>query len=291
MIEELSKICKTISDADLTHYNAFKLRSNAYALCLIKDMNELTSALDIVKKYKSKWFIIGNGSNIILPDYYDGVIIKLNGLNKCILTGDKLYVEAGAMINKIATKVSLEGYSGLDFACGIPGTIGGSIYGNAGCYGSSISEVLVSATVFDGRNIIELSNEDLKFGYRYSMLKEKDYVILSAIFKLQKADKDVLKETILERNKKRRDSQPLESPSNGSVFRNPENAIAGKLIDEAGLKGLRVNDALVSTKHANFIINDGNATSDDIIKLIKIIKKEVKKKYNIDLTLEQEIIK
>lgn len=292
MIEELSKICKIQTEVDLTLYNTFKLHSVAYAMCFVNDIKELISVLDILKKYKTKWFVIGNGSNIIIPDYYDGVIIKLAGFNKSILTDNILYVEANCMLNKIATKVSLQGYEGLDFACGIPGTIGGSIYGNAGCYGSDISKVLISAIIFDGKKIIELSNEELKFGYRDSILKNKQkYIVLSATFKLEKANKEQLKEKILERNKKRRDSQPLNSPSNGSVFRNPVGFVAGKLIDDLGLKGTRINDAVISDKHANFIVNDGNATSGDIIKLIKLIKKEVKKAYNIDLILEQEIIK
>ena len=292
MIEELSKICKIQTEVDLTLYNTFKLHGVAYAMCFVNDIKELISVLDILKKYKTKWFVIGNGSNIIIPDYYDGVIIKLSGFNKSILTDNILYVEANCMLNKIATKVTLQGYEGLDFACGIPGTIGGSIYGNAGCYGSDISKVLISAIIFDGKKIIELSNEELKFGYRDSILKNKQkYIVLSATFKLEKANKEQLKEKMLERNKKRRDSQPLNSPSNGSVFRNPAGFAAGKLIDDLGLKGTRINDAVISDKHANFIVNDGNATSGDIIKLIKLIKKEVKKAYNIDLILEQEIIK
>lgn len=292
MLEELSKICKTISDADLTKYNTYRLHNEAYALVFPSSIEELTSVLDIVKKYKTKWFVIGNGSNVILPEYYDGVIIKLNNFNKCIISNNEVYAEAGCMLNKLASSVSEKGLAGLDFACGVPGTIGGSVYGNAGCYGSSISEVLISAVVFDGRNIIELSNEELKFDYRYSILKEKNnYVVLSAKFRVHKTDKDELKKIILERTEKRISSQDLSHPSNGSVFRNPEGQSAGKLIDDLGLKGTRINDAVISNKHANFIINEGNATSEDIIKLIKLIRKEIKKAYNIDLILEQEIIK
>lgn len=292
MIKELNKICKVIENADLTNYNTFKLKSECYALVFVNDIKELTSVINILNKYKIKYFVIGNGSNIILPDYYDGVIIKLTGFNKVIVSNDELYVESGCMINKVASSLAQEGYAGLDFACGIPGTIGGCIYGNAGCYGSSISDVLISAIVFDGRKTIELTNEELKFKYRYSMLKENiNYIVLSAKFKIHKESVEELKSKIVERTKKRIQTQDLTHPSNGSVFRNPENQIAGKLIDEAGLKGLRVNDAVVSNKHANFIINDGNATSSDIITLIKKVKKEVKKVYNIDLELEQEIIK
>ena len=226
-----------------------------------------------------------------MPEYYDGVIINLENFNKYEIKNNVLYSEAGVMLNKLASEVSNMGYAGLDFATGIPGTIGGSIYGNAGCYGSSISEVLIDATLFDGEKIITLDNKDFKFDYRYSMLKDnKNYVILSARFKLTKADVNELKELILERTNKRISSQDLSHPSNGSVFRNPEGFAAGKLIDDLGLKGYSVGDAMVSNKHANFIINNGNAKTKDIIKLINKIKKDVKKNYNIELKLEQEII-
>lgn len=292
MIDELSKICKTIKDADLLKYNTYRLHSEAYAMCFVDNVEELVSVIGILEKYKTKWFIIGNGSNIILPSYYDGVIIKLNGFKKSIISNNELYVEAGCMINKVAIDLINNGYEGLDFACAIPGTIGGSIYGNAGCYGKSISDSLISVTVLDGRNIIELKNEELNFSYRYSLLKEKkNYIILSAKFRITSSDKEKLKQIMNERNEKRKLTQDLTHPSNGSVFRNPEGLISGKLIDDAGLKGLSVNDAMVSMKHANFIINNGNATGEDIIELIKKVKKEIKKVYNIDLVLEQEIIK
>ena len=290
--DELSKICKTISDVDLTCYNTFKLHSKASFMVFPNDIESLKAVIKVLKKYKTKWFIIGNGSNIILPDYYDGVIIKLDNFNKYEIQDDLINVGAGVMINKLATKLAKMGYKGLDFACGIPGTIGGCIHSNAGSYGSSISDVLVSATVFDGNKIIEFSNKDFKFAYRDSILKNKsNYIVLDAKFKIFKSDKEELEKTIKERNTKRRISQDLTHPSNGSVFRNPEGLIAGKMIDDLGMKGYSINDASISTKHANFIINKGNANSDDIIKLIKVIKKEVKKHYNVDLILEQEIIK
>ena len=196
------------------------------------------------------------------------------------------------MLNKLSNKVSNMGYKGLEWACGIPGSIGGSIVGNAGSFKSSISEVLISATLFNGKKIIEMSNEELKFQYRDSILKhKKNLIVLSCKIKLEKYDANELKKIILENNQKRVSTQDLINPSNGSVFRNPEGYSAGKLIDDLGFKGYKINDAMVSLKHANFIVNTGNAKSEDIIKLIKKVKKEVKKQYNIDLVLEQEIIK
>ncbi len=292
MIEELDKICKTIENADLTKYNTYRLNSFCDVLVFVKSVDELASVLDIIKKYKVKYFVIGNGSNIIIPEHYDGVIIKLE-LKDYKIEDDIVEVESGYMINKLAIELINQGYGGLDFACGIPGTIGGSIYGNAGCYGSSISEVLISAKVFNGNKIIELSNEELEFGYRTSIIKKskKKYVILSAKFKLTKTNKDELMQTFKERTEKRIASQDLEHPSCGSVFRNPENVSAWKLISDAGLKGYTIGGASISNKHANFIINSNKATYTDVVKLIKYIQKQIKKIYNIDLVLEQQIIK
>ncbi len=292
MISELNKICKTIENADLTKYNTYRLNSFCDVLVFVKSIDELKSVLKIIKKYKSKYFVIGNGSNIIIPEHYNGVIIKLE-LKDYKIEDDIVEVESGCMINKLSNELVSMGYGGLDFACGIPGTIGGSIYGNTGAYGSSISEVLISVKVLDGDKIIELSNEELEFGYRTSMFKttKKRYIILSAKFRITKANKDELLAVCKERAEKRAASQDLSHPSCGSVFRNPEAAPAGKLIDDAGLKGYTIGGASVSYKHANFIINSNNATYTDIIKLIKYIKKQIKKIYDIDLVIEQQIIK
>lgn len=292
MIEELNKICKIKKEVDLTKYNTYRINSIGYVIVFPSSLEELKSALDIIKKYKSKWFIIGNGSNIILPEYYDGVIIKLESFNKCIISNNEVYVEAGYMINKLATELAEKGLAGLEWASGIPGTIGGSIYNNAGAYKGSISDNLISCVVFDGKNIIELNNKDLEFSYRDSIFKKNNkYIILSGKFKITNSSKEELKSLIIERTNKRIETQDLNHPSCGSVFRNPLGLVAGKLIDDLGLKGTSIGDAMVSNKHANFIINNGNAKSKDIIKLIKKVKKEVKDNYNINLILEQEIIK
>ena len=290
MIDELKKVCFLEENAKIK--NTFKLNSVCFAMIKPSNKDELIKCVNILKDNNFKYMVLGNASNVILPSYYDGVVISLSKFNKYEIHDDNVYVEAGCMLNKVSNDLVNLGYKGLDFACGVPGSIGGSVYGNAGCYGSSISEVLISASVFDGEKVIELSNKDFKFDYRYSMLKDnKNYIILSAVFKIEKTNVDELKSLVKERNEKRLSSQDLSHPSNGSVFRNPEGFAAGKLIDDLGLKGFKVGDAMVSFKHANFIINDGNATSEDIIKLINVIKDKVKKEYNIDLVLEQEIIK
>lgn len=292
MIEELDKVCKVKTDIDLKNYNTLKLQSSALGMINPKNIRELAKALEILKKHKTKHFIIGNGSNIILPRFFNGIVIKLDKLNKYEIHEGSVYAESGVMINKLAMDLVDKGYSGLDFATGIPGTVGGCIYGNAGCYKSSISDVLIDATIYNGKDIITFTNKDFMFDYRYSVLKNhKDYIILSANFKIEKSDVEELKSLVVERTKKRVETQDLKNPSNGSMFKNPEGFAAGKLIDDLGLKGYSINDASISTKHANFIINKGNATQEDILELVDFIKDKVKKEYNIDLKMEQEIIK
>lgn len=291
MISEFNKICECLENVDMEKYNTYRLVNHAKIMVFPSNVDELKKVVKLINKLNLKYFVIGNGSNIILPNYYDGVIINLSKFNKYEIKDNTLYVDAGVMLNKVASEVSNMGYRGLDFATGIPGTIGGSIHGNAGCYGSSISEVLISVAVLDKDKIREIKNKDLKFDYRYSIFKEKtDLIILSAKFRLEEANIKELKDLIKERTEKRVASQDLSHPSNGSVFRNPEGFAAGKLIDDLGLKGYSIGDAMISNKHANFIINNGKATTDDIIKLINKIKKDVKDHYDIELKLEQEII-
>lgn len=292
MIEDLNKICKTLENENLKKYNTYKLDSLCKTIIFPKSVEELKESLDIINNSNSKWFILGNGSNVILPKYYDGVIIKLDGLNKCMVNENNIYVESGYMLNKLATELSNKGYKGIEWATGIPGTIGGSIYGNAGAYKSSMSDIVVDVTLLDNGKIITLKNEKMNFEYRNSLLKhKKELIVLSCNITLQKGNIEEIKKIVEERTLKRIESQPLEYPNSGSVFRNPEGMSAGKLIDDLGLKGYTEGGAKISEKHANFIINYNNATSEDIIKLIELIKDKIKKNYDIDLVLEQEIVK
>lgn len=292
MKKELDKICEVIENYDLKNNNTYKLNSLCDYFALPKNIDELKELIKYIKDNNVKYFILGNGSNIILPIHYDGIVISLKKLNNYEIKDDYVYTECGCMINALSTKVTNLGYSGLDFATGIPGTIGGCVYGNAGSFGSDISKILISAEVLDNNEIKELSNEDMKFEYRSSMLKNnKNIILLSCKLKIEKSNLEELKALVQERTNKRISSQDLSHPSAGSVFRNPEGLSAGKLIDDLGLKGLNVNDAMVSYKHANFIINNGNANQEDVVNLINIIKSKVKEKYNVDLVLEQEIIK
>lgn len=292
MKKELESICEIRSDFDLKKYNTYRLNSSCDFFAIPKNIDELKELISYIIKKKIKYFILGNGSNIILPVHFDGVVVYLKKINNYEIYEDYVYAECGVMVNTLANKLVSMGYAGLDFATGIPGTIGGCTYMNAGCYGSDISNILISAEVFNGKKVIELTNKELEYGYRTSMLKtHPDYIVLSCKFKIEKSNTEELKALVKERTDKRISSQDLSHPSAGSVFRNPEGLSAGKLIDDAGLKGCSVNDAMVSLKHANFIINNNNANQEDVIKLIEKIQSKIKREYNIELKLEQEIIK
>ena len=251
----------------------------------------LIKALRYIKDNNINHKVFGNGSNILASDNdYDGVIIKLANMNNIKNNGDIFEVEAGYNLAKLANEMSNDGYTGLEFACGIPGSIGGAVYMNAGAYLKSMSDIVVDVKVLDSDlNVITLTNEDLNYSYRNSMLIGKDYIVLSARLNLKKGDKEKIIALINDRRKRRLDSQPLEYPSAGSVFRNPEGEFSGHLIEECNLKGKTHGGAEISRKHANFIVNKGNATSTDIKYLMDLAQNEVKEKYNIDLKREQEL--
>ena len=223
---------------------------------------------------------------------YSGAIILLDNLNEIKIDNDKVEAESGIILTKFINTLINNNLGGLENLYGLPGTLGGAIHGNAGCYGGIISDYLVSVTYLENDCIKTLNKENCEFLYRDSIFKhDKNKIILSAKFELIKKDKTIMQDTVKTNLIKRKNTQPIECYSAGSVFRNPTNLSAGKLIEESGLKGKNINDAEISSKHANFIINKGNASSEDIKELINLTKETIKDKYNIDLVLEQEIIK
>lgn len=280
-------------NANLKRYNTYRLNAVCKYLVFPETKEILQELLKELSKYQEKYLVLGNGSNIIIKEfYYDGVIILLNKLNQLTINDDKVEVEAGYSLQKLALEVSNRGLEGLEFASGIPGFIGASIAMNAGAYNSSFADIVESVQVINPNfELVTMTKDDLDFSYRSSLFKkEKNYIITSAILKLQPGDADEILEKISKRRVKRIETQPLDMPSAGSVFRNPEGMHAGELIEKCGLKGYNINGAEVSSKHANFIVNTGTATGKDIIKLIEHIQKEVKKQFNVDLILEQIIV-
>ncbi|MDD4188149.1 MAG: UDP-N-acetylmuramate dehydrogenase [Bacilli bacterium] len=285
----MKKFGRVINNASLKNYNTYKIDARCKYLIFINDQNKLRDLLDYLNKISVKYFILGNGSNIILPDYYDGVVIKLE-LNPFFIESNTITVGASYMLNKLANITVKESLKGLEWAAGIPGTVGGSVIGNASCYEESLMPLIIKLEVLDNGVLKTITTNDFNYSYRHTTLKDDKIIILKATFKLDSGNKEELLEIIKDRTKKRVGSQPLEYPSAGSVFKNPEGYFAGKLIEDSGLKGYRLGGAEISEKHANFIINKEDATSQDIKALIKYIRNKVFEKYGINLILEQEII-
>ena len=284
---------KILENVDLKKYTTFKLEAKAKYMVFPKTIGELINLIKFINKNNIKYKIIGNGSNLIfVNDYYDGILIKLEELNELKIEENKVIVGAGYSLIKLANKMSKMGYSGLEFASGIPATVGGAVYMNAGAYNSDMGYIVSEIKVLTPNlEIKTMYNKDLNFHYRESFLqKNKDYICLEATIILKKGNREEILELIEERKQRRLMSQPLEYPSAGSVFRNPLNDYAGRLIEEIGYKGKSIGDAQVSEKHANFIINKGSATGKDVYKLINEIQKEIKEKYDIQLKVEQEYV-
>lgn len=281
-------------EISLKNYNTYRINTIAKFLVFPKSIVELQKIIKYIKENNIKYFLLGNGSNIILSmDYYDGVIIKLDNLNSITYKDNLVTAEAGCSLIKLSLDTIEKGLTGMEFSTGIPGAVGASVAMNAGAYNSDLSTILKEVIVLTPNNEVKnMKKEELDFEYRDSFLKRnKDYIVLSATFELEKGNSEEMKELVAERKQKRMASQPLDLPNAGSVFRNPEGAYAGALIEEANLKGYNINGAEVSTKHANFIVNKGGARGEDIISLIEQIQKEIKEKNNIELKLEQIIVR
>lgn len=296
IISEIEKldIGRVEANVSLSKYTTYRVGGIALALVYPKSVKKLISLVKLLTGSKIKYKVIGNGSNLLFSDKnFDGVIIKLTELtNIKFLSYNKIRVEAGYSLPKLSLLVAKKGLAGLEFASGIPGTVGGAIFMNAGAYKSDMGYIVQSVRVLTPDcKIITFENREMDFHYRSSFLqKHPEYICLDAVIKLKKGDKELLDEVIKERRARRIESQPLEYPSAGSVFRNPEGNFAGKLIEDLGLKGYRIGGAMVSEKHANFIINYDNATSADIKNLIDYVHDRVMDEYNIDLKIEQEFV-
>lgn len=289
----MKEICEILEDVSLKNYNTYRIDTKTKYLALPSSVEELKELLEYLNKEKIKYIILGNGSNVIIGDsVYDGVIIVLTKINDIKIDNNVIVAECGAMLPKMCNVATSNSFKGLEWASGIPGTLGGSVVGNAGAYLSCIFDYLIDVTVLKNGKIDTIKKEDIKYGYRYTEFKDnKDIIILKARLKLEKGSVQESLELIQDRRERRLKSQPLNYPSAGSVFRNPsKESPAGKLIEEASLKGYRIGGAEVSKLHANFIINVDNAKACDIKELIKVIKDKVKEKDNIDLICEQEIL-
>ena len=276
----------------MAKHTSFKIGGPAQCFINAESVEEIKQICKVASKNDINLTIIGNGSNLLVTDNgINGIVVKVN-IKKFELefSNDDVSLIVGAG-NKLGEKLLRNEITGFEFAAGIPGTIGGAVRMNAGAYGKEMKDIVetVKYMDYDG-NIYEKSNKDLEFEYRKSMFAKNKFIILEAKLKLQKGNAQYIKDKMLEFEQSRKQKQPLEFPSAGSTFKRGTDFITAKLIDDAGLKGYRVGGAMVSTKHAGFVVNENNATAQDVLNLVKHIKQEVYKKFNKKIELEIQVI-
>lgn len=283
---------KVKKDEPLKRYTFTKTGGNADYFVLPTTYQEVQDVIKYANENQLKFTILGNGSNIIIRDGgIRGIVLNLTQLTDISLKDNKIIVQSGATIIDTSRFALENNLTGLEFACGIPGTVGGAVYMNAGAYGGEVSHVIESVVVLtrDGE-ILNLNKDDLDLKYRNSAISKKGYLVLEATFALQEGEHSEIKEKMDELTFLRESKQPLEYPSCGSVFKRPPGMFAGKLIQDSGLQGKQIGGAQVSTKHAGFMVNVDEATASDYVKLIRYVQETVKSKFNVELETEVKII-
>lgn len=287
--------CIVRYDEPLKNHTTFKIGGNCIALIEPREVSDIVETIKICRENNIKFFVIGNGSNLLVPDEgYNGVIIKLKGEFSTIqVKGEYLIVNSGAKLSEVYTVAYENSLTGFEFASGIPGTIGGAIYMNAGAYGGEMKDIVESVQVLDLDNfeLRELKNEELEFSYRKSIIQRKNYIVTTIKLKLKKGNKEEINAVYEDLRDKRNSKQPLNFGSAGSTFKRPEGHFASKLIEDAGLKGYNINDAWVSEKHSGFVVNKGNASYKEVMELIKYVQNVVFEKFGVKLETEVRILK
>ncbi len=274
----------------LANHNTFKIGGKAEVFIQPKTKDELCNATAICKSADVKIFYLGKGSNILFSDEgFNGAVIDICAMQApCELNGNVITANAGVSLASLCIFAQKNALSGLEFAYGIPGSVGGAVYMNAGAYGGEMSDTLKTVEVLTANgDIITRTASEMNFGYRKSAVQKNGDCILSATFELKNADKEQIKAKMDEHMKQRKDKQPIEMPSAGSTFKRPEGAFAGALIDECGFRGFKMGNAAVSEKHCGFVVNLGGATCKDVLELCEHIQKIVKEKTG--YTLEREV--
>ncbi len=276
-------------DEPMKNHTTFRVGGAADFFVVPKTMEEVQKVVTLCRQMQVPYYVIGNGSNLLVSDRgYRGVIIQIyKEMGAVDVDGECIRAQAGALLSKIGNAALAASLTGFEFAAGIPGCLGGAVAMNAGAYGGEMKDILETATVLTAEgDVITLQNEELELGYRTSVIPRKDYVVLEAVFKLQKGNPEEIKAHMDELRYKRTSKQPLEYPSAGSTFKRPEGYFAGKLIEDAGLRGFSVGGAQVSEKHCGFVINTGTATADDIWKLMNQVSEIVLEKFGVALEPE-----
>lgn len=281
-------------DEPMRNHTSFCLGGPAKLLIKPKDEETLIEILREIKKNNYNFYILGNCTNIIVKDKgFDGIIIKLKNKLKDLkkVSDTEIYAGAGVSLKKVSEFAMENSLTGLEFAHGIPGSLGGGVVMNAGAYDGEMKNVIKSVRLLDENfKVIEVSCQDMNFSYRHSLVQERDLIVLGATFSLSPGNKDDIREKYEEFDKRRADKQPLDLPSAGSTFKRPTGYFAGKLIDDSGLRGFTHNGAGISEKHCGFVVNKNNATAKDVLETIEIVQKIVHDKFGVNLEREVKII-
>lgn len=298
-LEFYKKICNIIDEKriyknePMKKHTTFRVGGQADYYIIAKTNEEIREVVQLCRQEHVPYYVIGNGSNLLVSDAgYRGVIIQIyKGMDAVRIEGDVIKAQAGALLSRIGNAALEAGLEGFEFASGIPGTVGGAVVMNAGAYGGEMKDILLEATVLtpDGE-VLVLKNQELELGYRTSIVAKNNYIVLDAAMQLKQGDKDAIKERMNELKEKRVSKQPLEYPSAGSTFKRPEGYFAGKLIEDAGLRGFQVGGAQVSEKHCGFVINKGEATASDVMELMEQVSDRVEKMAGVRLEPEVKIL-
>lgn len=282
--------CTTLLNEPLKNHCSFNIGGNAKFFISTHSIDALLDVLNLCNKHCIKYKIIGNGSNLLFDDKgFDGAIIKYDN-SRIKLQNNILHASAGIELSALLQYCLNNSLGGLEFSVGVPAQLGGAIINNLGAYDQEISTYIQHITILKNNHIIYLTKDECDFNYHLSNLQHSNNIILASSFNLPTQDKDIIQTKMIHNFKSRSNSQPLNFPNAGSVFKRSGNIVPPQLIDNAGLKGLCVNNAEVSTKHAGFIINKGHATCKDVLALIEIIKHKIFEKYGVQLTLEIEYV-
>ena len=276
----------------MTKHTSFRAGGAARWFAVPETVEELTYVLGACKKAGAPWYVLGNGSNLLVSDKgFPGVIISMDRFDRLEVNGTEITVGAGVILSRLANTAYKAGLTGLEFAAGIPGTVGGACVMNAGAYGSEMKQILKTVTVLTPEGSVEtLPAEELELGYRTSVIPKRGYLVLKAVVSLAEGKLEEIKSVMDDLAFRRKDKQPLEFPSAGSTFKRQEGHFAGKLIEDCGLKGFSVGGAQVSEKHAGFVINKGGATATDIYKLCQEVEKRVKAEFGVSLEMEVKLL-
>ncbi|MCR4850243.1 MAG: UDP-N-acetylmuramate dehydrogenase [Lachnospiraceae bacterium] len=294
LYEYISSLVPTddiLTNEPMSAHTTFRVGGEASMLVRISSPDQLLKLIPYLNDIGEPYYVIGNGSNILVGDKgYNGVILEIgSGMSDIRVEGNRIIAGAGALLSSIARAALENDLSGLEFASGIPGSIGGGVVMNAGAYGGEIRDVVTEVEVMsvDGQ-LMTISNRDMQFGYRTSIIKMRPFTVLSVTMELTPGDHTAIEDKMKELSARRKEKQPLEYPSAGSTFKRPEGYFAGKLIMDAGMRGYTIGGAAVSEKHCGFIVNKGNATAADVYEVIQEVEERVKERF--DVTLEPEIV-